>query len=139
MSAVKCPNCGLSTFSADTNCRRCGKLIYRPTNSVVSEKPPIRNAIISILVIAALGVGGYYVFSAMQSSVQKYSDTDRKRAAAQPTVPAAERGLSRTAEDRMRAQRVGNAVNISPALAEHNKRVKEAEKMMNSISNSSTR
>lgn len=139
MSVVKCPSCGLSTFSADTNCRRCGKLIYRPTNRVVTEKPPIRNTIISLAIFAALCVGGYYVFSGMQSSVQKYSDKDTKRAAAQPTVPAAERGLSRTAEDRMRAQRVGNAVNISPALAEHNKRVKETEKMMNSISNSSSR
>ncbi len=138
MSAVKCPNCGLSTFSADTNCRRCGKLVYRPTSRVVSDKPPIRNSIISLAIFAALCVGGYYVFSAMQSSVQQYSDEDAKRAAAQPSVPESQKAFSRTADDRMRAQRVGNAVNISPALAEHKDRVKETEKMMNSISNSSS-
>lgn len=133
MSAIKCPSCGLSTFSADTNCRRCGKLIYRPTNRVVTDKPPIRNTILSLAIFAGLCVGGYYVFDGMRSSVEQYSGNDAKRAASQPSVPANESGLSRTAEDRMRAQRVGNAVNISPALAEHNKRVKETEKMMNSV------
>ncbi len=138
MSAIKCPSCGLSTFSADTNCRRCGKLIYRPTDRVVKDKPPIWNGIVSIAIFAALAIVGYYLYSGMQSSVEQYSATDAKRVAAQPAAADAQKGLSRTAEDRMRAQRVGNAVNISPALAEHNKRVKETEKMMNSVSNSSS-
>lgn len=132
MRSAKCPHCGLANYSTDVECRRCGKLLYRPTDRVVTDKPPRRNALISLLIFTALAVGGYYIYTGMRSAITHVGENETKRVAAQPKTPAQQ---SRAADDRQRAQRVANAVNISPALAEHQKRVQETERMVNQTSN----
>ena len=71
MKSAKCPHCGLANYSTDVECRRCGKLLYRPTDRVVTDKPPLRNGLITLLIFVALGAGGYYIYSEMQASVSK--------------------------------------------------------------------
>ncbi|MGD9630071.1 MAG: hypothetical protein AB7V18_12580 [Pyrinomonadaceae bacterium] len=137
MRSAKCPHCGLANYSTDVECRRCGKLLYRPTDRVVTDRPPRRNALISLLIFAALAVGGYYIYTGMRSAITHVGENETKRVAAQPKTPAQQNGLSRADDDRQRAQRVANAVNISPALAEHQKRVQETERMVNQTSNPS--
>ena len=136
MKSAKCPHCGLANYSTDVECRRCGKLLYRPTDRVVTEKPPIRNSLITLLIFAALGAGGYYIYSEMQASVSKVGANESKRVAAQPPQPP---GSSRAVQDRERSQRVANAVGASNSLASHEQRVRETENMMNNLTNSSPR
>lgn len=139
MKSIKCPHCGLSNYSTDVECRRCRKLLYRPTDRIVSDKPPRRNGLITLLIFAALAAGGYYIYSDMQASVSKVGANEAKRVAAQPGQQPQQSGLSRTVQDRERSQRVANAVGASNSLAEHERRVRETEKMMNDLSNSASR
>ena len=136
MRSAKCPNCGLANYSTDVECRRCGKFLYRPTDRVVTDKPPRRNALITLLIFVALGAGGYYIYSEMQASVSNVGANEAKRVAAQP---AQQPGSSRAVQDRERSQRVANAVGASNSLAAHEQRVRETENMMNNLTNSSSR
>ena len=138
MNSVKCPNCRLSNFSTDVECRRCRKLLYRPTDRVISEKPPLRNSLISLLIFTALAAGGYYIYTGMKTSVNQVSTNDAKRVAAQPkNQPDA--GLSRTEADRQRSQRVGNFVGISSGLNEQANRTRQTEQTIEQMTNSNRR
>lgn len=138
MNSVKCANCGLSNFSAALECRRCGKLLYRPTDRVVSEKPPLRNSLISLLIFTALAAGGYYIYTGMRTSVEQVSTNDKKRAAAQPSKQP-DAGLSRAEADRQRSQRVGNFVGISSGLNEQANRTRQTEQTIEQMTNSNGR
>lgn len=138
MNSIKCPNCGLPNFSTDVECRRCRKLLYRPTDRIISEKPPRRNTLISLLIFTALGAAGYYIYTGMKASVDKVGVNDVKRVAAQPkSQPDA--GLSRAEADRQRSQRVANAVGASQGLAEHNNRTQQTQKTLEQLTNSQQR
>lgn len=139
MRSAKCPSCGLSNFSTDVECRRCGKLLYRPTDRIVAEKAPRRNGVITLLIFAALAAGGYYIYSDLRASVSQVGENEAKRVAAQPAAQPQHQGLSRTQQDRARSQRVANAVGASNSLAAHEQRVRETENMVNNLSNSSSR
>ena len=86
MNSLKCVNCGLSNFSTALECRRCGKLLYRPTDRIASQKPPRRNSLISLLIFTALAAGGYYIYIGVKASVDQVSSSDTKRVAAQPAI-----------------------------------------------------
>ena len=138
MNSVKCVNCGLSNFAAALECRRCGKLLYRPTDRVVSEKPPLRNSLISLLIFTAIAAGGYYIYTGMKASVNQVSSNDTKRAAAQPSKQP-DAGLSRAEADRQRSQRVGNFVGISSGLNEQANRTRQTEQTIEQMTNSNAR
>jgi hypothetical protein len=138
MNSVKCPNCRLPNFSTDLECRRCGKLLYRPTDRVISEKPPRRNALISLLIFTALAGGGYYIYTGMKASLNRVSSTDTKRVAAQP-VNQPEAGLSRTEADRQKSQRVANFVGASSGLNAHSNRTQQTQQTIDQLTNSNQR
>ena len=138
MSSIRCPNCRLSNFSTDVECRRCRKLLYRPTDRVISEKPPLRNSLISLLIFTALAAGGYYIYTGMKTSVNQVSTNDAKRVAAQPKNQP-DGGLSRTEADRQRSQRVGNFVGISSGLNEQANRTRQTEQTIEQMTNSNRR
>ena len=138
MNSVKCPNCRLSNFSTDLECRRCGKLLYRPTDRVISEKPPLRNSLISLLIFTALAAGGYYIYTGMKASVNQVSATETKRVAAQPANQP-DAGLSRAEADRQRSQRVGNFVGISSGLNAQSNRTQQTEQTIDQLTNSNQR
>ena len=138
MNSIKCAHCGLSNFSTDLECRRCHKLLYRPTDRIASNKPPRRNALISLLIFTALGAGAYYIYSGMKDSVNRVSTTDTKRVAAQPaTQPDA--GLSRAEADRQKSQRVANFVGASSGLNAHSNRTRQTEQTIEQMTNSNGR
>ncbi|MDI1241540.1 MAG: hypothetical protein PSX80_06430 [bacterium] len=138
MNSIKCVNCGLSNFSSDLECRRCHKLLYRPTDRIASNKPPRRNALISLLIFAALAGGGYYIYLGLAQSVNQVSSTDLKRVAAQPANQP-DAGLSRAEADRQKSQRVGNFVGISPGLNAHTNRTQQTQQTIEQLTNSNAR
>ena len=138
MNSVKCPNCGLSNFSTDVECRRCRKLLYRPTDRVISEKPPRRNALISLLIFTALAAGGYYMYTGMKASVNQVSTNDTKRVAAQPASQP-DAGLSRAEADRQKSQRVANFVGASSGLNAHSNRTQQTQQTIDQLTNSNQR
>ena len=130
MNSIKCKNCGLTNFPTDVECRRCGRPFKGPK---AEGSAPRRFSIVTLVLFAALAVASYYIFTGMQKSVSEVNANEANRVASQPPQPDA--GLSRTEQDRRRAQRVGNAVNISPGLTEHQNRTKETEKMVEQLAN----
>lgn len=138
MNSLKCANCGLSNFSTDLECRRCGKLLYRQTDRIASEKPTRRNGLISLVIFAAVAAGGYYISSETRSSVNQVSSNDEKRVAAQPANQA-DSGLSRAEADRQKSQRVGNFVGISSGLNAHSNRTQQTEQTIEQMTNSNGR
>ena len=138
MNSIQCANCRLSNFSTDLECRRCGKLLYRPTDRVISEKPPRRNAFISLLIFTALAAGGYYIYAGMKTSVNKVGSTDTKRVKAQP-ANRPDAGLSRAEADRQQSNRVANFVGASAGLNAHSNRTRQTEQAIDQLTNSNQR
>lgn len=134
MNSIRCKSCGLSNFATDSNCRRCSLPLYFQDGS--SGLAPRRFSVVSIIIFAVIAGGGYYVFTGMQSSVTKVGENEANRVATEAERRQAA-GLSRAEEDRQRSQRVANAVNISPALAEHKKKTEERQKMIEQATNAS--
>lgn len=134
MNSIKCKKCGLSNFPSDNTCRRCG---YEFT-AKRQEKPKgsRANSLVTLVILAAVAGGAYYIFSGMQQSVSDVNTADANRVAAQPAQqqPA---GLSRTEYDRQRAGQYGNAIQNSPALTEARRQEDEREKIRQQLTNSS--
>ena len=138
MNSIKCANCGLSNFSTYLECRRCGKLLYRPTDRIASNKPPLRNSLISLLIFTALATGGYYIYTGMKASVNQVRANDTKRAATQPANQP-EAGLSRSEADREKGQRVANFVGASSGLNAHSNRTQQTQETIGQLTNSNQR
>ena len=138
MNSIKCKNCSLSNFATDVECRRCGRPLHFQNKREGQSASPRGFSVVSLLIFAAIAVGVYYMFSGVKDSVGQVGANEANRVAVEAERQRAT-GLSRAEEDRQRAQRVGNFVNISPALAEHNKKTEERQKMIEQASNSSQR
>ncbi|HUR99604.1 MAG TPA: hypothetical protein VMZ26_16180 [Pyrinomonadaceae bacterium] len=134
MNSIKCKNCGLSNFSTEAECRRCGYSFLKASKPK-KEKTPSRFSLSSLLMIAlALGLV-YYFYSGTQSSIEKVNANDAKRVASAPAERPVTPGLSRTQYDQQKARTYGDAVKNSSSLAAHQQHVDESQKMMQQISN----
>ena len=131
MSSKRCDKCGLANFAYDTQCRRCGGLLFDPTPSYKKE---IRSggafSVLSLVVYAALAVGGYYLYQALMSSIDNVNAGDAHRVGSQPPQQQAPAGLSRTEQDRHRAGQFGNAVKGNPSLEAKRRQEEETQKAM---------
>lgn len=134
MNSIKCKNCGLSNFSSDVECRRCGFSFTKP-GKTKGEKSPGGFSLWSLLLLALLGGVAYYVYTGTQTSVKEVNANESKRVASQPSERPAAAGLSRTEYDRQKSQTYGEAVRGSQSLADHNKHIQQTEKTMQQISN----
>ena len=83
----------------------------------------------TLLIIALLCGGAYYLLSGVEKSYDDVKANDVKRIAGQPKPPA--EGLTnRTEADQKRAGQYKNAIQNSPGLAESQKRLEETQKLM---------
>lgn len=132
MDSKKCVKCGLANFAYDPQCRRCGELLYDTTPAYKKEKRS-GFSIVSLVVYAALAVGGYYLYQGLMHSIDDVNAGDAQRVGAQPpqNVPS---GLSRTEQDRQRAGQYGNAVANAPSLEAKRKQEEETQKAMRQAS-----
>ena len=133
MSSVKCRNCGLINFSTEESCRRCGNSFIEPLRST-QEKPPRSFSFVKLLVIAAVAVAAYYIYSSF--STPKGGATSVPPQTNTATQPA---GLSRTQYDQQRAGNFANNLKDSPSLAAQRQRDAETKKMMEQASGSSSK
>jgi uncharacterized protein HemX len=136
MNSIKCQSCGLTNFSSQIECRRCGYGFTSVGSKKAVGKRPRSFSLSSLLLLAAAGGLVYYVFKGTEQSMDEINANEAKRVAAQPAErPAA--GLSRTQYDQQRAGHYGNAVANSPSLGAHQKHIDETQKAMQQVSNSS--
>jgi hypothetical protein len=138
MNSVKCQSCGLTNFSSEIECRRCG-FQFGGSKKTKTEKRPRSFSFSTLLLVAGAAGLAYYFFGGVSTSVEEVNANEAKRVASQPDERPATPGLSRTEYDRQRSGHYGEAVKNSPSLDAHQQRVKDSEKAMQQISNSSTR
>ena len=135
MNSITCKNCGLKNFPLDTECKRCGYSFVAYTRRKTTAKPR-RFSVWSLLMIAmVLGVV-YYFYDGVQRSMQEIEANEAKRVAAQlprQRVP----GRSRTQSDQQRTATYADAVKNSSSLNAHQQRVKDTEKAVQQVSNTS--
>ena len=134
MNSIKCKNCGLSNFSVETECRRCGQSFIQAPKKKVGRRPR-RFSIWSLLMIAAILSVVYYFYNGVQDSMAEIDASEAKRVASQP-APQQPAGLSRSEQDRQRAGSYGNAVKNSQSLNAHQQHINQTEKAMQQVSNS---
>jgi hypothetical protein len=133
MSSIKCKSCGLTNFASDAECRRCGNPFLQ---SPQRDKQSRRFSLVTLLIVAAVAFGVYYVFIGMKQPVGEVTTNDANRVAEQPARQELS-GESRMTLDRQRANHIGNTMNVNPSLDAHQKRVEDSKKMMEQITNSS--
>ena len=134
MKSIKCKNCGLSNFSTEPECRRCG-YSFLTASKTKSEKTPRSFSLSSLLMVAVVGGLIYYFYSGTQDSLEKVNANDAKRVASQPAERPVTPGLSRTQYDQQKAGTYGDAVKNSSSLGAHEKHIDDSQKMMQQISN----
>src|SRR5215218_2415806 len=137
MNSIKCKNCGLSNFSTDVECRRCGNSFLK-TSKTKKEKTPSSFSMSSLLMLAVVGGLVYYFYSGTQSSIEKVNANEANRIASQPAERPLTPGLSRTQYDQQKAGTYGDAVRNSSSLGAHQQHIDDSQKMMNQISNTQT-
>lgn len=133
MSSIKCKSCGLTNFASNAECRRCGNALLQ---SPQRDKPPRKFSPASLLILAAVAIGVYYVFIGMKQPVGEVTANDANRVAEQPARQEVS-DESRMTLDRQRANHIGNTMNVNPSLDAHQKHVEDSQKMMEQITNSS--
>lgn len=138
MNSIKCNNCGLKNFSSDCECRRCGQS-FVVEQKKKAQRSPRRFSIWSVLMIAFVLGLVYYFYDGVRGTMEEINKNDVKRVKSQPKERPATPGLSRSEYDRQRAGHYGDAVKNSQSLEAHNQHIKETEKAMQQVSNSSAR
>ena len=137
MNSIKCRNCGLSNFAIENECRRCGSALYGSGGrSAAKEKRPRRFSVISLVIYAALAIGGYYLYQSFLKSVNEVNANDAYRVGTQPPQKPQQAGLSRTEYDRQRSSQVGNALKENPSFAAQKQHDADTQRAMQQASNS---
>ncbi|HKX82841.1 MAG TPA: hypothetical protein VJL58_01360 [Pyrinomonadaceae bacterium] len=132
MNSVKCPSCHLVNLETDFSCRRCATQLHPSTSRFDAPKP--RKKGVSIFSIILIGAVIAFVAWAYTNIQKEIGEIDAQRIATQPAPSNTQGFTSRSEEQRQRTGAYGNAVQNSPALAEHEKRVRETEKMVQNTS-----
>ena len=134
MKSIKCKNCGLTNFSSEIECRRCGHSFVQSAKTK-KEKAPSRFGPSTLVMVALLGGLVYYFYSGTQTSIEKVNADEAKRAASQPAERPVTPGLSRSQYDQQKAGTYGDAVKNSSSLNAHQQHINESQKVMQQISN----
>lgn len=138
MNSIKCSKCGLSNFESDAECRRCGQPLFGSLQGprTIREKPAKRFSVISLVIYAALAIGGYYLYQNFKQSFEEVNKNDNFRVAQQPAQKPGQTGLTRTEADRQHSNQVGNSLKENPSLAAQRQHNEDTQKAMQQASNS---
>src|SRR5688572_17990639 len=101
MNSIKCKSCGLTNFSSDVECRRCGYSFVQSSAQKRKDKPPRSFSLWSIVMIAIVAGVAYYIYTSYFGSTDDAKRSDAKQATSQPA------GLSRTEHDKQRSGHYG--------------------------------
>lgn len=131
MNSVKCPSCHLVNLETDFSCRRCGSDLHPSASRYATPTP--RKKGVSIFSIILIGAVIAFVTWAYTNVQKQMSEIEAERLATQPAA----NGQGFTTRREAQQQRIGayaNAVQNAPALTEHEKRVRETEKLVQNTS-----
>lgn len=134
MKSVKCNNCGLSNFESVGACRRCGNTFAVTLKKKTDGRRPGRFSLISLIVYAVLGAGGYFLYTAVHRSFEDVNANDAYRVGTQPAQKTPELGLTRNEADRKQANQVGTMLNDNPSIAAQKQHNEETQKLMQQVS-----
>jgi hypothetical protein len=135
MNSIKCKNCGLSNFGSETDCRRCGSgLSGKQTHRNKDGKRPPILSLASLLVYAAIALGGYLLYTSLQRSMADVDSNEAFRVGTQVPQKSPQPGLSRTEADRQHANGVGAAIKENPNITAQKQHNEETQKIMDAAS-----
>src|SRR5262249_5312193 len=110
MSSIRCKSCGLTNFAYAEICARC-KNPFNQTVKSKKQKAPRSFSYLTLIVLAAVAVIGYYMIGGFLASMNQINANEANRVASQPKDPDA--GLSRSEYDKKRSGQYGSAVQSS--------------------------
>lgn len=131
MNKIKCTKCGLVNLASDYDCRRCGHDMgtrFMVSSQRIGPREAAKSSswLYTLLFLALIGGGAYYIFSGVEKSYEDIQGNETKRQASQPTD-----GLSTRSEyEQRQKQNYKTAIQNSQGLAESQKRTEETQKLM---------
>lgn len=131
MNKVKCTKCGLVNLAEDYDCRRCGHDMgtrFMTSSQRIGPREAAKSSswLYTLLFLAVIGGGAYYLFSGVEKSYDNIKAGENKRLASQPTD-----GLSTRSEFEQRQQQnYKSAISNSQGLSESQKHNEETKKLM---------
>lgn len=133
MNSIKCKSCGLSNFSSEEACRRCGNGLHN-TSASKSASPSSARSYLPIVLVLGVLAAGYYFYSSSDKAITSAETPVAK----QPTVKTPEplQGQTRMEHDRQRAANVGDAIRQNPGLEAQKKQQEETQRIMQQVANS---
>lgn len=133
MNSIKCKSCGLSNFSSEKACRRCGNGFH---DLPISKATPASSARSYLPIVLVLGVlaAGYYFYTGSDKAVTQAEAPVGKQPAIKTPEPS--QGLTRMEHDRQRAANVGDAIKQNPGLEAQKKQQEETQRIMQQVANS---
>lgn len=138
MNGTKCRNCGVVNLDADTACRRCGERLvptFVPQRTELGPREAAKRSspLYTLLILALLGGGIYYLYSGVQKSYEEIRSKEAKHTATPGNHPA-EPFKSRSDTEQKRVEPYKNALQNSQSFVESNKRLSETHKLMQTAS-----
>jgi hypothetical protein len=138
MNSIKCTSCGLTNFATEEQCKRCGAALgfgdFASTRE--STSMPRRIMLGRPILLLILAFGGYYVYTNYLSAPAKPMPQKLNAATISDINPSQQ---TRSEMEKERTKRIATAVGAAPGLNAHETRTKETDRLMNSVSNTSTK
>ncbi len=131
MDKVKCIKCSLVNLSSDHDCRRCGNDLgtrFLTSSQRIGPREAAKSSswLWTLLFIALIGGGAYYIFSGVEKSFDSVKANDEKRVASAPTD-----GLSTRSEyEQRQKQNYKTGISNSQGLSESQKHNEDVQKAM---------
>ncbi|MFN0278267.1 MAG: hypothetical protein ACKVRN_06655 [Pyrinomonadaceae bacterium] len=134
MNKIKCRKCGLVNLASDYDCRRCGHDMgtrFMVSSQRIGPREAAKSSswIYTLLFIALIGGGAYYIFSGVEKSYDDVQATETNRLNSQANLPANAPRTRTEFEDKQK-HNYKTAIQNSQGLAESQKRMEETQKLM---------
>ncbi len=131
MNKIKCTKCGLVNLAEDYDCRRCGHDMgtrFMTSSQRIGPREAAKSGswFSTLVIVAVLGGGAYYLFSGVEKSYDDVKVSETKRMASAPTDSLS----TRTEYQQQQKQNYKTAISNSQGLAESQKHNEDVKQLM---------